>query len=29
MVRAPTCVLVVDDNLEYAQNIAEILAIDG
>jgi DNA-binding NtrC family response regulator len=29
MVRDPACVLVVDDNLEYAQNIAEILAIGG
>ena len=25
----PGCVLIVDDNLEYAENIAEILAIDG
>ena len=29
MARDATCVLVVDDNLEYAQNIAEILQIIG
>ena len=29
MARGATCVLVVDDNLEYAQNIAEILEIGG
>jgi CheY-like chemotaxis protein len=29
MAREATCVLVVDDNVEYAQNLAEILEIGG